>query len=115
VTLSVRNRISRRDVVELCEQMFSSADLGAILTRAGDVLTEPQRLDARDVVALAFHFTSSVAVKTKGSQRPRIPSAPARGLAEALGASGSTTASVSGYARGRYWQANLPRFGNTHS
>jgi transposase len=45
VTLSVRNRISRRDVVELCEQLFSSristGTIDAILTRASDALTEP--------------------------------------------------------------------------
>ena len=45
VTLSVRNRISRRDVVELCEQLFSSristGTIDAILTRAGDALVEP--------------------------------------------------------------------------
>jgi len=45
VTLSVRNRISRRDTVELCEQLFSSrissGTIDAILTRAADALTEP--------------------------------------------------------------------------
>ena len=45
VTLSIRNRISRRDVVELCEQLFSSristGTIDAILTRAGDALVEP--------------------------------------------------------------------------
>jgi transposase len=45
VTLSVRNRISRRDVVELCEQLFrariSSGTADAILTRAGDALEDP--------------------------------------------------------------------------
>jgi transposase len=45
VTLSVRNRISRRDVVELCEQLFSSrisvGTIDAILTRGGDALAEP--------------------------------------------------------------------------
>jgi transposase len=45
VTLSVRNRISRRDVVELCEQLFASristGTIDAILTRAGDALAEP--------------------------------------------------------------------------
>ena len=45
VTLSIRNRISRRDVVELCEQLFASristGTIDAILTRAGDALTEP--------------------------------------------------------------------------
>ena len=45
VTLSVRNRISRRDTVELCEQLFSSristGTVDAILTRAADALREP--------------------------------------------------------------------------
>jgi transposase len=44
-TLSVRNRISRRDVVELCEQLFgsriSTGTVDAILARAGDALAEP--------------------------------------------------------------------------
>jgi transposase len=43
--LSVRNRISRRDTVELCEQLFSSristGTVEAILTRAADALSEP--------------------------------------------------------------------------
>jgi transposase len=45
VTLSVRNRISRRDTVELCEQLFSSrissGTIDAILARAADALIEP--------------------------------------------------------------------------
>ncbi len=45
VTLSVRNRISRRDVVELCEQLFaariSTGSVEAILQRAGDTLEQP--------------------------------------------------------------------------
>jgi transposase len=45
VTLSVRNRISRRDVVELCEQLFSSristGTVDAILARTADALSEP--------------------------------------------------------------------------
>jgi transposase len=45
VTLSVRNRISRRDVVELCEQLFASristGTIDKILTTAGDALTDP--------------------------------------------------------------------------
>jgi transposase len=44
-TLSVRNRISRRDVVELCEQLFgariSTGTVDAILARAADALAEP--------------------------------------------------------------------------
>jgi transposase len=45
VTLSVRNRISRRDVVELCEQLFgariSTGSVEAILARAGNALSDP--------------------------------------------------------------------------
>jgi transposase len=44
-TLSVRNRISRRDVVELCEQLFgsriSTGTVDAILARIADALAEP--------------------------------------------------------------------------
>jgi transposase len=43
--LSVRNRISRRDVVELCEQLFgsriSTGTVDAILCRVADALAEP--------------------------------------------------------------------------
>ncbi len=45
VTLSVRNRIRGRDVVELCEQLFSSristGTVDAILARTADALIEP--------------------------------------------------------------------------
>jgi len=45
VTLSIRNRISRRDTVELCEQLFASrisvGTVEAILTRAADALAVP--------------------------------------------------------------------------
>jgi transposase len=43
--LSVRNRISRRDVVELCEQLFgsriSSGTVDAVLCRVADALVDP--------------------------------------------------------------------------
>jgi transposase len=43
--LSVRNRVSRRDVVELCEQLFgariSSGTVDAILERVADALVKP--------------------------------------------------------------------------
>lgn len=43
--LSVRNRVSRRDVVELCEQLFgariSAGTVDAILQRVADALQEP--------------------------------------------------------------------------
>jgi transposase len=45
VTLSIRNRLSRRDIVELCEQLFcariSTGSVEAILGRAGDALVDP--------------------------------------------------------------------------
>ncbi|MDQ3729538.1 MAG: IS66 family transposase, partial [Actinomycetota bacterium] len=73
VTLSVRNRISRRDVVELCEQLFSSristGTIDAILTRAGDALAEPYAdlLDrVRDADALNMDETGW---RLKGAQR----------------------------------------------
>jgi transposase len=44
-TLSVRNRISRRDAVELCEELFgsriSTGTVDAILTRIGEALSDP--------------------------------------------------------------------------
>ena len=44
-TLSIRNRISRRDVVELCEQLFgsriSTGTVDALLARASDALAVP--------------------------------------------------------------------------
>lgn len=44
-TLSTRNRVSRRDVVELCEQLFgsriSTGTIDAILARASEALAEP--------------------------------------------------------------------------
>jgi transposase len=43
--LAVRNRVSRRDTVELCEELFgariSSGTVDAILARAGEALAEP--------------------------------------------------------------------------
>ena len=43
--LSVRNRVSRRDVVECCEQLFgariSTGTVDAILARVADALAEP--------------------------------------------------------------------------
>jgi transposase len=44
-TVAVRNRVSRRDTVELCEELFgarvSTGTVDAILTRAGDALERP--------------------------------------------------------------------------
>jgi hypothetical protein len=50
-TLSVRNRISRCDVVELIEELFcariSAGAVDAILTRASQALAEPHALARR--------------------------------------------------------------------
>jgi transposase len=63
-TLSVRNRVSRRDVVELVEQLFhariSTGTVDAILARATDALTDPYEdlLDrVRDADALNMDET----------------------------------------------------------
>jgi transposase len=73
VTLSVRNRISRRDVVELCEQLFSSrisiGTIDAILTRAGDALVEPYA-DLLDRVRRAAALNmDETGWRLKGAQR----------------------------------------------
>lgn len=73
VTLSVRNRISRRDVVELCEQLFSSristGTIDAILTRAGDALAEPYA-DLLDRVRSADALNiDETGWRLKGAQR----------------------------------------------
>jgi len=73
VTLSVRNRVSRRDTVELCEQLFASrisvGTVEAILTRTADALIVPcqdllQRV--RDAAALNMDETGW---RLKGKQR----------------------------------------------
>jgi hypothetical protein len=73
VTLSIRNRISRRDVVELCEQLFSSristGTIDAILTRAGDALAEPYA-DLLDRVRAADTLNiDETGWRLKGAQR----------------------------------------------
>jgi transposase len=54
--LSVRNRVSRRDVVECCEQLFgariSAGTVDAILTRVSDALENPDA-DLLDRVRVA--------------------------------------------------------------
>ena len=73
VTLSVRNRISRRDVVELCEQLFSSristGTVDAILARTADALLEPcEDLLARVRGARAVNMDET-GWRLRGSQR----------------------------------------------
>jgi transposase len=71
--LSVRNRISRRDVVELCEQLFgsriSTGTVDAILARVGDTLVEPYA-DLLDRVRAAGHLNmDETGWRLKGAQR----------------------------------------------
>jgi len=71
--LSVRNRISRRDVVELCEQLFgsriSSGTIDAILARAADALIEPcEDLLERVRDAPALHMDET-GWRLRGGQR----------------------------------------------
>jgi transposase len=73
VTLSVRNRVSRRDVVELCEQLFgariSTGTIDAILARTADALEEPcEDLLARVRSARAVNMDET-GWRLKGGQR----------------------------------------------
>jgi transposase len=72
-TLSVRNRISRRDVVELCQQLFcariSTGSVEAILQRAGAALVEPYE-DLLEEVRLARYLNmDETGWRLKGRQR----------------------------------------------
>jgi transposase len=71
--LSVRNRISRRDVVELCEQLFGSrvcsGTVDAILARVGDALEAPYE-DLLDQVRAAKHINmDETGWRTAGNRR----------------------------------------------
>ena len=71
--LSVRNRISRRDVVELCEQLFgsriSTGTVDAILARVGDALQDPcDDLLERVRAAKALHIDET-GWRTAGQRR----------------------------------------------
>ena len=73
VTLSVRNRVSRRDVVELCEQLFSSristGTVEAILARAADALKEPCEDLLERVRCAAAVNMDETGWRLRGSQR----------------------------------------------
>ncbi len=71
--LSVRNRVSRRDVVELCEQLFgariSSGTVDAILQRVADALADPDEdLLERVRAAKAFNMDET-GWRTAGERR----------------------------------------------
>jgi transposase len=73
VTVSVRNRVSRRDAVKLIEQLFgariSTGSIDAILARAGDALADPyEDLLARVRGAKALNMDET-GWRLKGAQR----------------------------------------------
>jgi len=73
VTLSVRNRVSRRDAVELVEELFqarvSSGTVDAVLCRVGDALAEPHE-DLLQAVRASRHLNmDETGWRLQGSQR----------------------------------------------
>jgi transposase len=72
-TLAVRNRVSRRDTVELCEELFgariSTGSVDAILTRAGDALEQPYEDLERRVRRSAALNVDETGWRTAGSRR----------------------------------------------
>ncbi len=73
VALSVRNRVSRRDVVELGEELFgarlSTGSVDAILTRASDALAEPYEDLRERVLAAAALNADETGWRTRGERR----------------------------------------------
>jgi len=73
VTLSVRNRISRRDVVELCEQLFAArictGSVEAILQRASDALEVPYDELLAEVRGAAHVNVDETGWRLQGNQR----------------------------------------------
>ena len=72
-TLSVRNRVSRRDAVELTEELFqarvSSGTVDAVLSRVGDALEDPHE-DLLDAVRSSGHLNmDETGWRLQGSQR----------------------------------------------
>jgi transposase len=71
--LSVRNRISRRDVVELCEQLFgsriSSGTVDAILSRTADALVDPYADLLERIRASAALNMDETGWRTAGARR----------------------------------------------
>jgi transposase len=72
-TLAVRNRVSRRDSVELCEQLFGArictGSVDAILARVGDALERPYQQLARRVRRSAHLNVDETGWRLKGKRR----------------------------------------------
>ena len=73
VALSVRNRVSRRDVVELGEELFgarlSTGSVDAILTRASNALAEPYEDLRERVLAAGALNADETGWRTAGERR----------------------------------------------
>ncbi len=73
VALSVRNRVSRRDVVELGEELFgarlSTGSVDAILTRASDALQEPYEDLREQILAAQALNADETGWRTSGERR----------------------------------------------
>lgn len=73
VSLSVRNRVSRRDVVELGEELFgarlSTGSVDAILTRASEALAEPYEDLRERVLAAGALNADETGWRTSGERR----------------------------------------------
>jgi transposase len=72
-TLTVRNRVSRRDTVELCEELFgarmSSGAIDAVLARTGEALGRPHE-DLLDHARASNHLNmDETGWRLRGSQR----------------------------------------------
>jgi len=72
-TLTVRNRVSRRDTVELCEELFGaricSGSVDAILARAGEALERPYDDLARRLRRSSHINMDETGWRLKGSRR----------------------------------------------
>jgi len=72
-TLSLRNRVSRRDVVELCEELFGAricaGGVEAILARTGEALEEPYAQLLSDIRAARAINVDETGWRLRGSQR----------------------------------------------
>jgi transposase len=73
VALSVRNRVSRRDVVELGEELFgarlSTGSVDAILTRAANALAEPYEDLLEQILAAGALNADETGWRTRGERR----------------------------------------------
>jgi transposase len=73
VALSVRNRVSRRDVVELGEELFgarlSTGGVDAILTRASNALAEPYEDLLERILAAGALNADETGWRTSGERR----------------------------------------------